>query len=64
MGLFPYIGLGYNSSARSTILDSMGGFILLCLITISAVCFAIYNALLSCHPISQIAIYKSSISSQ
>ena len=46
MGLFPYIGLGYNSSARSTILDSMGGFILLCLITISAVCFAIYNALI------------------
>ena len=59
--MFAYIGLGYNSSARSTILDSMGGFILLCLITISAVCFAIYNALLSCHPISQIAIYNALI---
>lgn len=26
---FAYIGLGYNSSARSTILDSLGGFILI-----------------------------------
>ena len=144
--MFAYIGLGYNSSARSTILDSMGGFILillstlifpddrmnditfmgdgmillnacctalgglitrvvsrrmnitratgysmqiggalllltslvirprtawvftpkgifilLCLITISAVCFAIYNALLSYHPISEIAIYNALI---
>lgn len=38
-----------------------GIFILLCLITISAVCFAIYNALLSCHPISEIAIYNALI---
>lgn len=27
--MFAYIGLGYNSSARSTILDSLGGFILI-----------------------------------
>ena len=32
--MFAYIGLGYNSSARSTILDSMGGFILIILSTI------------------------------
>lgn len=38
-----------------------GIFILLCLITISAVCFAIYNALLSYHPISEIAIYNALI---
>lgn len=29
--MFAYIGLGYNSSARSTILDSMGGFFLILL---------------------------------
>lgn len=29
--MFAYIGLGYNSSARSTILDSMGGFFLIIL---------------------------------
>jgi drug/metabolite transporter (DMT)-like permease len=38
-----------------------GIFILLCLIAISAVCFGIYNALLSVHPISQIAIYNALI---
>lgn len=38
-----------------------GIFILLCLITISAVCFAIYNELLSYHPISEIAIYNALI---
>ena len=27
--MFAYIGLGYNASARSTILDSMGGFLLI-----------------------------------
>ena len=27
--MFAYIGLGYNASARSTILDSLGGFILI-----------------------------------
>ena len=32
--MFAYIGLGYNSSARSTILDSMGGFILILLSTL------------------------------
>ena len=29
--MFAYIGLGYNASARSTILDSMGGFFLIIL---------------------------------
>lgn len=29
--MFAYMGLGYNSSARSTILDSMGGFFLILL---------------------------------
>lgn len=29
--MFAYIGLGYNTSARSTILDSMGGFFLILL---------------------------------
>lgn len=38
-----------------------GLFILVCLITISAVCFAIYNELLSYHPISEIAIYNALI---
>jgi drug/metabolite transporter (DMT)-like permease len=38
-----------------------GLFILVCLITISAVCFAIYNGLLSYHPISEIAIYNALI---
>ena len=32
--MFAYIGLGFNSSARSTILDSMGGFFLIILSTI------------------------------
>ena len=32
--MFAYIGLGYNPSARSTILDSMGGFLLIILSTI------------------------------
>ncbi len=31
--MFAYIGLGYNQSARSTILDSMGGFFLIILST-------------------------------
>ena len=31
--MFAYIGLGFNSSARSTILDSMGGFLLIILST-------------------------------
>ena len=31
--MFAYIGLGYNTSARSTILDSMGGFFLIILST-------------------------------
>jgi drug/metabolite transporter (DMT)-like permease len=43
------------------VFTAKGVFILLCLIAISAVCFAIYNALLSYHPISQIAIYNSLI---
>lgn len=32
--MLAYIGLGYNPSARSTILDSMGGFFLIILSTI------------------------------
>lgn len=32
--MFAYIGLGYNASARSTILDSMGGFFLIILSTL------------------------------
>ena len=32
--MFAYIGVGYNPSARSTILDSMGGFFLIILSTI------------------------------
>ena len=32
--MFAYIGLGYNASSRSTILDSMGGFFLIILSTI------------------------------
>jgi drug/metabolite transporter (DMT)-like permease len=32
--MFSYVGLGYNPSARSTILDSMGGFFLIILSTI------------------------------
>ena len=32
--MFAYIGLGYNPSARSTILDSMGGFFLIILSTV------------------------------
>jgi drug/metabolite transporter (DMT)-like permease len=43
------------------VFTAKGVFILLCLIAISAVCFAIYNALLSYHPISQIAIYNALI---
>lgn len=35
--MFAYIGLGYNESARSTILDSMGGFFL---IILSAIIFS------------------------
>ena len=31
--MFAYIGLGFNSSARSTILDAMGGFLLILLST-------------------------------
>lgn len=40
----------------------LGGIIvLIALILISAVCFAIYNALLTFHPISEIAIYNALI---
>ena len=38
-----------------------GVLILLALITISAVCFAIYNELLAYHPISKVAIYNALI---
>ena len=39
-----------------------GVLILTALIMISAVCFAIYNELLSYHPISKIPIYNALIS--
>ena len=32
--MFAYIGLGYNASARSTILDSMGSFFLIILLVL------------------------------
>lgn len=35
--------------------------VLIALILISAVCFAVYNELLACHPISEIAIYNAMI---
>ena len=38
-----------------------GVLILLALIAISAVCFAVYNKLLACHPISKVAIYNALI---
>ena len=38
-----------------------GVIVLLILILISAVCFAVYNELLACHPISKIAIYNALI---
>lgn len=38
-----------------------GMIVLLVLILISAVCFAVYNELLACHPISKIAIYNALI---
>ena len=46
---------------RPWTITAKGIFVLLCLITISAVCFGIYNALLSVHPISEIAIYNALI---
>ena len=46
---------------RSWTISLVGLMILLGLILISAVCFAIYNALLTYHPISEIAIYNALI---
>ena len=46
---------------RPWTITGKGIFILFCLIMISAVCFGIYNALLSVHPISEIAIYNALI---
>ena len=46
---------------RAWAITGKGLFILLCLVAISAVCFGIYNALLSVYPISQIAIYNALI---
>ena len=50
--------IGTDSSWRFTI---SGALVLTALIMISAVCFAVYNELLSYHPISKIAIYNALI---
>ena len=42
-------------------LNMKGALVLVALIMISAVCFAVYNELLSYHPISKIAIYNALI---
>lgn len=39
----------------------LGLLIMTGLILISALCFGIYNALISCHPISKIAIFNALI---
>ena len=43
------------------VLNGKGALILTALVLISAVCFAVYNELLACHPISEIAIYNALI---
>ena len=50
--------LGINAKWRISI---KGVLILIALILISAVCFEIYNMLLSCHPISKVAIFNALI---
>lgn len=51
--------IGFMTGAnRSWNISIKGILILIALIMISAVCFAVYNELLSYHPISKIAIYK------
>ena len=50
--------IGTDGSWRFTI---SGALVLTALIMISAVCFAVYNELLSYHPISKIAIYNALI---
>ena len=50
--------IGTDGSWRFTI---SGTLVLTALIMISAVCFAVYNELLSYHPISKIAIYNALI---
>ena len=50
--------IGTDGSWRFTI---SGALVLTALIMISAVCFAVYNELLSYHPISRIAIYNALI---
>ena len=45
----------------SWMIRPIGVIVLIALIMISAVCFAIYNALLTYHPISEIAIYNALI---
>lgn len=59
-GLLVIIGFLFQPAAAWT--WSVKGVLILCgLITISAVCFAIYNELLAHHPISEIAIYNALI---
>ena len=49
------------AEAEKVFVELMGVIVLIALIMISAVCFAIYNALLTYHPISEIAIYNALI---
>lgn len=42
-------------------LQRKSALILAALVLISAVCFAVYNELLACHPISEVAIYNALI---
>lgn len=54
------IGCGVGTTSRWKITGE-GIIVLFALVMISAVCFAIYNELLSVHPISEIAIYNALI---
>ena len=59
-GLMLLIGLLIGQD-RPWVITLKGLLILFVLIMISAVCFAIYNELISWHPISKIAIYSALI---
>lgn len=56
------LGMGIVVGTKSTWqITATGIFVLFLLVLISAVCFAVYNELLACHPISQVAIYNALI---
>lgn len=59
-GLFLII-VGLLLGGSLPIVTPMGLFILAALITISALCFAVYNKLLSCNPVGKVAIFNSLI---